>query len=79
MQEQVAIDVRPYLAALREIEQQNMPCSASLILHPSGSGAVKIEFFFTRTGSVVVEFDTEDGDDIIEAIHRLAEKVQQSS
>jgi hypothetical protein len=79
MQREVVVDVRPYLEALHEIEKQNMPCSASLILHPSGSGAVKIEFFFTRMGSVAVDFDTDDGDDIMDAIRRLAEKVRQNS
>ena len=78
MQQQIAVNIQQYLDALHEIEQQNFPCSASLILHPSGSGAVKVDFFFTRTGSVAVDFDTDDGDDIMDAIHRLAEKVRQA-
>jgi hypothetical protein len=78
MQQQVGVNIQEYLEALHEIEKKHMPCSASLILHPSGSGAVKVEFFFTKMGSVAVEFDTDDGDDIMDAIHRLAEKVQQA-
>jgi hypothetical protein len=77
MQHQIGLNIQQYLDALHEIEKQHMPCSASLILHPSGSGAVKIEFFFTRMDTVAVEFDTEDGDDIMDAIQCLAEKVQQ--
>jgi hypothetical protein len=78
MQQVAAVHIQEYLDALREIEKEHMPCSTSLILHPSGSGAVKVEFFFTRIGSVAVEFDTDDGDDIMDAIHHLAEKARQA-
>ncbi|HVU10215.1 MAG TPA: hypothetical protein VHD90_03010 [Phototrophicaceae bacterium] len=78
MQQQVGVNIQQYLDALEELEKEHMPCSTSLILHPSGSGAVKLEFFFTRMGSVAVDFDTEDGDDIMDAIHRLAEKARQA-
>jgi hypothetical protein len=78
--QQVAVDVRPYLAALHEIErecaeQHQMMCSTSLILHPSGSGAVEIDFIFSDRPGIVVDFD--EGY-INEAIQRLTEKVRQT-
>lgn len=71
--EQVAVDVRPYLAALREIEKQGVMCSASLVLHPNGDGAVMLENLL-QDKRVAVDF--EDGDDIMTAIERLAERAK---
>ena len=78
--QEVAVDVRPYLAALREIEkecaeQYHTMCSASLILHPSGSGAVEVDFVLDDKPGIAVDFD--EGY-VSEAITRLTEKVRQA-
>lgn len=78
--QEIAVDVRPYLAALREIEkecaeQHQTMCSASLILHPSGSGAVEVDFIFPDKQGIAVDFD--EGY-INEAINHLVDKVRQS-
>lgn len=77
--QQVAIDVRPYLMALREIEQEcaeqhHTMCSASLILHPTGSGAVEVDFVLSDKQGIAVDFD--EGY-LMEAIQRLAEKAKE--
>ena len=68
----VAVDVRPYLEALHELEKQIKMSSASLILHPNGDGAVRLDTFFS--GSITVDFD--EGY-IMDAITRLAEKAKE--
>ena len=61
MTQDAAANIQPYLNALQEIEQEyakkHIMCSASLILHSSGSGAVEVEFFFTDKESIAVDFD----------------------
>jgi uncharacterized protein (DUF934 family) len=71
MQQQVGVNIQQYLDALHEIEKQGKMRSASLLLHPSGDGAVMLENLPSHK-MVAVDFD--DGDDILEAIRRLAEK-----
>lgn len=75
MQQQIGLNIQQYLDALHEIEDQVNMSSASLVLHPNGAGAVRLDTFFN--GSVSVDFDTDDGDDIMDAIHRLAEKAKE--
>jgi hypothetical protein len=74
MQQQIGLNIQQYLDALHEIEKQVKMSSASLVLHPNGAGAVRLDTFFN--GSVSVDFDTDDGDDIMDAIRRPAEKAK---
>lgn len=74
MQQEVVVDIRPYLEALHELEKEGSMCSASLLLHPSGDGAVMLENLL-KNKRVAVDFD--NGDDIMAAIARLAEKAKE--
>ncbi len=74
MQQQIGLNIQQYLDALQEIEKQGVMCSASLILHPSGDGAVLLENLL-QDKMVAVDFD--DGDDIMQMIARLAERAKE--
>lgn len=74
MQQQIGLNIQQYLDALHEIEKQGVMCSASLILHPNGDGAVMLENLL-QDKMVAVDFD--DGDDIMQMIARLAERAKE--
>lgn len=78
----VALDVRPFLEALHEIEkecaEQGILCSTSLILRPSGTGALEADFPLTDKQSIAIDFDPDEGDDILEIIGELQKRVRQS-
>jgi len=78
----VVLDVRPFLEALHEIEkecaEQGVLCSTSLILHPSGTGAIEVDFPLADRVGIAIDFDPDEGDDLLEVIKSLQKKVRQS-
>jgi hypothetical protein len=73
--EQITVNIQPYLNALHKIEEQfGVWCSASIKLHPDGDSAVMVENTLRDT-KVAVDFD--QGDDIMDAIHCLAERAKE--
>jgi len=73
--EQITVNLQLYLNALHKIEEQfGVWCSASIKLHPDGDGAVMVENTL-HDSRVAVDFD--EGDDIMEAINRLAERAKE--